>query len=90
MRASFPILACKSVKSVPWALAERARDRLFWSHGQTLERLAERGGLLPTELVAALDGLEWPEVIDLDRAAAERRLVAILEQGNGANAAKNY
>lgn len=80
----FPILACKSVKSVPWALAEKARERLQWSHGLSLERLAERGGLLPTELVAALDALDYAELRALDRQAAERRLIVILEQGNGA------
>lgn len=37
------------------------------NHGQTLTRLAERGGLDPTELVANLGGFPWRDM-DLERA----------------------
>lgn len=49
-------------RSVPWAAVEPARSTAMKNHGQTLERLAERGGLSPKELVCALDGLKLRSV----------------------------
>ena len=37
-------------RSVPWSFVEPLRERAMQNHDQTLERLAERGGLCPTEL----------------------------------------
>lgn len=42
--------------SVPWAYAERFREQAQRNHGQTLERLAERGGLSPEEIWLAAHG----------------------------------
>lgn len=39
-------------KSVPWEILEPHRAQAMTNHGQTLERLAERGGLSPEELLA--------------------------------------
>jgi hypothetical protein len=43
-------------RSVPWAFAETFRDQAQRNHGQTLERLAERGGLAPEEMWLAAHG----------------------------------
>ncbi len=43
-------------RSVPWNFVESARKQAEMNHGQTLERLAQRGGLSPSELLAALEG----------------------------------
>jgi len=43
-------------RSVPWAFAETFRDQAFANHDQTLERLAERGGLSPEEMYLAAHG----------------------------------
>lgn len=43
-------------RSVPWEFAERFRVRAEANHGQTLERLAERGGLAPEEMWLAAHG----------------------------------
>lgn len=43
-------------REVPWAFIEPARKQAEMNHGQTLERLAQRGGLSPSEMLAALEG----------------------------------
>lgn len=43
-------------RSVPWDFAEKFRDQAQQNHGQTLERLAERGGLAPEEMWLAAAG----------------------------------
>lgn len=45
-------------RSLPWRLVEPARKQAMANHKQTLERLAERGGLAPAELLLALSGLD--------------------------------
>lgn len=52
----FPILGDPDVKSVPWRIVEPHRKQAMANHGQTLERLAERGGLSLMELVAVMAG----------------------------------
>lgn len=41
-------------KSVPWKYVEKFQNRAQLNHQQTLERLAERGGLAPNQLLALL------------------------------------
>lgn len=43
-------------RSVPWSLVEPDRRQAKRNHSQTLERLAQRGGLSPHELLATLEG----------------------------------
>ena len=42
---------------VPWEFVEKFREQAEKNHDQTLERLAERGGLDPTEMYLAARGL---------------------------------
>ena len=60
----FPILGDKTGATVPWTVAEAAYEdyKRRFGDGQTLERIAERGGFCPLELIEHL-GL---------KAAAER------------------
>lgn len=51
----FPVMS-KLRQAVPWALVEPWRDAAVRNHGQTLERLAERGGLSARELWAVAHG----------------------------------
>ena len=47
----FPIMSREGLpKSVPWFLVGKHAQQAIKNHGQTLERLAERGGLDPMEL----------------------------------------
>lgn len=43
------------IATVPWAMVAHREDRAMANHGQTLRRLAERGGLDPYELILLLD-----------------------------------
>ena len=43
---------------VSWSFAETFRDQAKINHDQTLERLAERGGLAPEEMYLAAHGLK--------------------------------
>ena len=43
-------------RSVPWAFVEQFRHQAEQNHGQSLERLAERGGLAPEEMWIAAHG----------------------------------
>jgi hypothetical protein len=51
-------------RSVPWSLVEPWREQAQLNHGQTLERLAERGGLAPEELYAAAHQLGLRSLTD--------------------------
>ncbi len=48
-------------RSFPWTMIEPHRKQVESNHNQTLERLAERGGLSPTELLAAIGGMSLYE-----------------------------
>lgn len=43
-------------RSVPWAFVAPHEQQAKLNHSQTLERLAQRGGLSPSELVAVVRG----------------------------------
>lgn len=65
----FPVLAHKrhprdafgdyAGTSIPWALVEPWRRQAMRNHGQTLERLAERGGLHPIEMYNCAHGIDY-------------------------------
>jgi hypothetical protein len=40
--------------AIPWAMVEPHENQAIRNHGQSLERLDERGGLSPEELYAVL------------------------------------
>lgn len=56
---------------ISWEIIEPHREQAHRNHGQTLERLAERGGLGPEELVAVLEDRLWHP---MDYKEAESRL----------------
>jgi hypothetical protein len=59
---------------VPWALVEPHRAQAPRNHFQTLERLAERGGLAPSELVAVLEDRPWHAMNEAEAADRLREL----------------
>lgn len=61
--------------AVPWAFVAPHEQQAERNHGQTLRRLAERGGLSPCELVAVLEDRRWHA---MDDAAAVARLMELL------------
>lgn len=53
----FPVL--DAGMAVPWRFVAPYDAGALRNHQQTLERLAERGGLSPTELLCVIHGLSW-------------------------------
>lgn len=53
-RAALEALGCP--RSVPWSFVAPHEAQALENHEQTLERLAQRGGLSPSELVAVVRG----------------------------------
>lgn len=77
--ASFRVLHAKDYPGVPatipWALIEPHAEQAQTNHMQTLQRLNERGGLSPDEMVAVLDDRRWRA---MTREEAAQRLLEIL------------
>jgi hypothetical protein len=59
-RENMPIMSSKYLKSMPMAML--SEKQAMKNHGQTLERLAERGGICPSEALSIMDGLHWGAV----------------------------
>lgn len=75
--SGFPVLGHRG-ETVPWALVEPLRDRLFVNHDQTVERLAARGGLSYRELYAALVDADPIRLALVDAARARTAIRAYL------------
>ncbi len=58
----FKIMHCKTRRAIPWGMIAPHEDQARKNHGQSLQRLNERGGLSPAEAVAVLEGREWTAV----------------------------
>ncbi len=48
-------------REVPWRLVEPHSKQIWNNHDQTLERLAQRGGLAPEELYLAFHGRSFSD-----------------------------
>lgn len=49
----------KTPTDVPWALVVAHERQAYRNHEQTVQRLAERGGLCPSEMVAVFEDRQW-------------------------------
>lgn len=77
---TFPILGPMwAPREVPWALVEPHRRQALANHHQSLERLAERGGLDPAELIAVLEDRPWRTMLQIDAVAR----LGVLVGGSG-------
>lgn len=56
-RQQYIVLGCPH--TVAWELVAPHEAQALKNHDQTLERLAERGGLSPAEMMLVLDDKEW-------------------------------
>ena len=63
------------LKAIPWELIEPHDDQAQRNHHQTLERLAERGGLGPSEAVVIIQDRQWRR---LDELSCERALMRMI------------
>jgi hypothetical protein len=55
----FPIMGSEFIKAIPWDVIAPHEMQAGSNHSQTLERLAQRGGLSVNEACAVLDGVAW-------------------------------
>lgn len=61
--------------AIPWDVMAPHARQAWENHSQTLDRLAERGGLSLCEAVAVLENRRWCK---MDQVDAERRLAEII------------
>lgn len=64
-------------RSIPWSLVAAHEAQALRNHYQTVERLAQRGGLSPAELVAVLEDRPWTSMAE--SAAIERLTDLVVE-----------
>lgn len=76
MRESMPILG--TGQNVPFAKLVPFERQALTNHGQTLERIAQRGGLAWNELLDILEGVRWQYRPRYSPEEAERRVRALL------------
>jgi len=66
-------------QEVPWELLASHEKQALQNHGgQTLERLHERGGLSPKEMVAVIEDKLWRQLEDMTELQAIAKLVEYL------------
>ena len=80
----FPILPSamkgKAPMSVPWGFVEPHRVQATSNHGgQTIERLAHRGGLSPRELYAVITDQKFRDVPSMSEERAWQLVQALLK-----------
>lgn len=63
-------------RDVPWALVAGHEEQAHLNHRQTLQRLAQRGGLCPQELWCVVHDKSWRLRCGIDEAVAWLRTVA--------------
>lgn len=75
-RLVFPVLGRDSIlrDTIPWEVIAPCEHWAKQNHDQTLERLAERGGLSLTEMVAVLEGRRLRDVRHLPPVEALERV----------------
>jgi hypothetical protein len=66
---------CQITVAIPWGLIAPHARQAWENHTQTLERLAQRGGLSRCEAVAVLENRPWRK---MDQVEAERRLAELI------------
>lgn len=78
MREIFPIMQGTMLRGIPWGMVAPLEERAQKNHSQTLDRLAERKGLEPTEMLKLLNDEDlFPYKSDPD--AEQKIMVMILE-----------
>lgn len=82
MHKMFPIMIDKKYqhylpKEMRWEIIAPHQKQAKANHSQTLERLAERGGLAPCEILAVLQDRPW---LKMDHEQAINELADILEE----------
>lgn len=67
--------------SISYSIIEPHREQAMMNHSQTLERLSERGGLDPLELLAVLEDRQWRTINDIPVREAVARIKRVVNDG---------
>jgi hypothetical protein len=59
---NMPVMHGKKIKSIPMVLLMPYEEQALRNHSQSLQRLAERGGMGPTEILGIVRGLRWSQL----------------------------
>jgi Lar family restriction alleviation protein len=82
-RRKYPVLGTQGQAKVDWQFVEDHAKQAYENHRQTVERLAERGGLSWSELCAVVQDRKWSKMETADAIeqvrAAEARYLAALD-----------
>lgn len=70
-----PIMGGVFLKAIPWALIVEHETQALDNHDQTLNRLAERGGLGPSEALLIIQDRQWRR---FDELSCERALMRLI------------
>lgn len=73
----FPIMRGPAI---PWSVIAPCEAQARKNHGQSLERLAERGGLAPCEAIAVLTGTSWGDIPKRSLMADNELLLRIVRE----------
>jgi len=61
-RSIMPIMSSALISEIPFAMNAPHESQAQRNHRQSLDRLAERGGLSPDEAIAIIEGRKWGSV----------------------------
>ena len=73
----FPIMKWSKGTGIPWRIIAPHEKQAIRNHDQTLEELARRCGLDPSEAIAVLRGRSWSEADIYDCDARLENIVAM-------------
>ena len=58
-RTAMPIMGSTLLREIPWSLIAPHEKQAQANHGQSLKRLAERGGLSAAEALCIIEDRKW-------------------------------
>lgn len=58
-RTIMPIMGATLLSEIPWAFIAPHNEQALRNHGQSLERLAQRGGLAACEAIDIIESRRW-------------------------------
>ena len=56
---NMPVMKGVNIKSIPMRLLQPYEEQALRNHSQSLQRLAERGGMDSSEFLGMVSGLRW-------------------------------
>lgn len=77
MEDRFKVLGTYGKRTIPWIVIAPHEAQAIYNHGQTLERLNERGGLCWSEMLAVLEDRKYQKI---DESVAYERVQKIVNE----------